>query len=512
MHPGGHPYTLRCIDPVTGERDVLNTRADVLSYLKWHRPQGKHVMTAEDDPAVHAAEVVAPTMSTGSGLDMSVQPTEVEGRAATFQLTYRNHSPVPITVALTAQDGDEGLRFRCEPAEPMIVPAGGVSSVLVHVVPKVREMVGVPHAYAIVLRALPVWSVRESNADLVREVRFTYVPLIPTPAPTMLPAWLRRLPVWTLPLPLVLLFLLLVLAASWTRASSTTQPTRPQPRVTSRTLALSRPSIRRFTLVHPHQGQPYELVWQTSEAQHVTLDGRPVAAHGAMVLQDPLHSARYQLVATNGSRRATAHLQLVVDARTTDPHAFVLTTPDIAIFAVRRRHSRLHAIWLVRRAIRVQLQGRPVASSGERPVPPGASTLRLTAANDVGSRQRVLRVARAAPTATPRPRPTATPTVRPTGTPLPGPTATSTPPATGRPAARPAALSTPPPTSIPTLQPTVTSTLPPTRTPTPPPTATFIPRPTPTPVFVTLGTTSPAIAAPTSTPTAVLVTCCPAQP
>ena len=43
MHLGGDPYTLRCFDRVTGERDVLNTRADVLGYLKWHRPKGKQV-------------------------------------------------------------------------------------------------------------------------------------------------------------------------------------------------------------------------------------------------------------------------------------------------------------------------------------------------------------------------------------------------------------------------------------------------------------------------------------
>ena len=225
LYPGGGPYTLRCFDPVTGERDVLKTRADVLGYLKWHRPQRKQVMTADDDPAIHAAAVVSPTMSTGSGLDMPVQPTdtdmdmpvqpmdmdmfvqptEVEGRTATFRLTYRNHSAAPISVALTAQDGEEGLGFRCEPAEPVIVPVGSASSVMVQVVPKVREMVGLPHAYAIVFRALQVWPVRESNRDLVREARFTYVPPIPTPAPAMLPAWLRRLPLWTLPLLLVLL-------------------------------------------------------------------------------------------------------------------------------------------------------------------------------------------------------------------------------------------------------------------------------------------------------------------
>jgi hypothetical protein len=43
MHPGGTSYTLRCFDRVTGERDVLDTRADVLSYLKWHRPKARQV-------------------------------------------------------------------------------------------------------------------------------------------------------------------------------------------------------------------------------------------------------------------------------------------------------------------------------------------------------------------------------------------------------------------------------------------------------------------------------------
>jgi hypothetical protein len=203
MHRGRGPYTLRCFDRVTAERDVLKTHADVLGYLKWHRPQGKQVSTAEDDPAAHEAAVVAPTRSTGSGVDMSVQPTEVEGRAATFRLTYRNHSPAPAAVALMAQDREEGLRFRCEPAEPVIVSAGSARTVMVHVVPKVREVVGGRHAYAIVFRALQVRTVPQSNPDLVCEARFTYVPPISTPASTMLPAWLRRLPAWTLALPLV---------------------------------------------------------------------------------------------------------------------------------------------------------------------------------------------------------------------------------------------------------------------------------------------------------------------
>ena len=267
MHPSGDAYRLRCFDLVTDERDVLSTRADVLGYLRWHRLQGKQVMTADDDPAIHAAAVVAPTRSTASGVDMSVQPTEVEGRAATFRLTYRNHSPAPVAIALLAHDSEERLRFRPEPAEPVVVPVDRAGSIVVQVGPKVRQLVGVPQAYTLVFRALQLWTLPENNVELVREAHFTYVPYVRLPAlarvPARVPVWVRRLPMWTGALALVLLVLLLVLAAGRTRASTTTQPRRPQPRVTSPTLVLSRPSVRHFTLVHPHQGQPYELLWQT---------------------------------------------------------------------------------------------------------------------------------------------------------------------------------------------------------------------------------------------------------
>jgi hypothetical protein len=193
----------------------------------------------------------------------------------------------------------------------------------------------------------------------------------------------------------------------------------PGARLLSRTWSPPMPSIRRFTVVHPHPGQPYELVWQTSAATSLTLDGRPVPAHGRVVLPAPLHSVTYRLVARNGARRATADLPVVVDARSTAPHAVVLTTPDIATFAVRRRRGKLYAIWLVRHAVRVQLQGHAVASAGARPVPPGTSWLRLVARNDVGSRQRLLHLARPVPPARPRTRPTrlARPRTRPVPTP-----------------------------------------------------------------------------------------------
>jgi hypothetical protein len=245
------------------------------------------------------------------------------------------------------------------------------------------------------------------------------------------------------------------------------------------------------------------LVGQMSDAAHATLDGQPVPARGSLVLQAPLHSATYRLAATNGTRRATASLHLVVDARTTDAHAFVLTTPDIAAFALRRNKGQLYVIWLVRNAVHVRLQDRLVARAGARLVPPGASWLRLVASNDVGSRQRLLPLARLVPPArATRQRTTAAArrrrllTARPTAAP------------------RPTATLTPPPIPTSTPSPIPTSTPRPTATRTPRPTATRTPRPTatPTPVSVTIGSTTPPVAAITSTPTAVPLTCCGVNP
>ena len=297
-------------------------------------------VTAEDDAAPPAAAAMALTVRTGSGVDMDVQPTEVAGRAATFRLTYHNHSPAPVALALLAHASEEGVRFRPEPAEPVVVPGDRVGSVVVHVVPKVRPLVGVPQAYGIVFRALPLWTMPQGTVELVRAARFTYVPYVRLPALARAPVWVRRLPAWTGVLALVLLVLFLVLARGRSLATATrtavirtpappgamqavppVPPGRPRAAAQGRTRGLSRPSIGRFTLVHRRQGQPYALVWQTSDVKTVTRDGRPVSAQSALVLPAPLHSATYRLVATNGARRATAQLHVVVDARTTDRHA-----------------------------------------------------------------------------------------------------------------------------------------------------------------------------------------------
>src|SRR5207237_4713580 len=114
--------------------------------------------------------------------------------------------------------------------------------------------------------------------------RFVYVPRYTA---RRLPVWLRRAPRWAVLLALVPLVLLLLVAGGRTLARPVTQPaaTPPaptravarlqptRPRATVPGVTLSRPSIRRFTVVHRRRGQPYELVGQMRGAAHATLDG-----------------------------------------------------------------------------------------------------------------------------------------------------------------------------------------------------------------------------------------------
>jgi hypothetical protein len=209
---------------------------------------------------------------------------------------------------------------------------------------------------------------------------------------------------------------------------------------------------------------------------------------------------------------------------TTHTPAVVLTMPDIATFAVRQRKGQRYAIWRVRHAVHVWLQGHRVASSGAARVPAGASWLRLVASNDLGSRQRLLHLASPVPPAPPRPRPTAPPTPRPTVRPMPQPSRRLIARPTAAP--RPTATSTPRPTATPTRRPTRTptpasvtlGTTSPTALSTPPAVPTPRPTKTPTPVSVTIGATAPGsattppVAAVTATPTPVSVTCCLPQP
>ncbi|MBR6535783.1 MAG: cellulose binding domain-containing protein, partial [Lachnospiraceae bacterium] len=106
------------------------------------------------------------------------------------------------------------------------------------------------------------------------------------------------------------------------------------------------------------------------------------------------------------------------------------------------------------------------------------------------------------PTATPSPSPTPTVTPMPTATPSPSPTPTATP----TPSPSPTPTATPMPTATPSPSPTPTATPMPTATPSPSPTPTVTPMPTATPSPVLTATPMPtATPSPSPTPTATLM-------
>jgi hypothetical protein len=394
-------------------------------------------VTSEDDPTNRAAAGFVLTVGSGSGLDMDVRPAEATGQEATFQIAFLNQALASAVVALAARDSADALCVHIEPPAPVVVPTGTTAALAtVHVRPKGRGARRRPQRHEIEFRGRRVESEQPSTPDLVAHACFTYVP---RPARLQRPAWLRRLPVSTLALMLILLLVLLL------QAYLATQPTAAPPAVSTPVLRTpvtgatdgrgaalggTVPSIQRFTLVQTQPSLPYMLVWQTRNASSVTLNGRPVAPQGRLALAPPLDSTTYQLVARRGRRRVTAQVHIVLRPATSGTQArvgpptpgtqsFVLALPRIVTFALHRRLGTLFAVWQVRDAAQVWLQTQAVPSSGQRPVPPGASVLWLTARNAVGSTRRSLPLPSAAATRTPLPTATAAPL----------PTAAASPPA-----------------------------------------------------------------------------------
>lgn len=105
-------------------------------------------------------------------------------------------------------------------------------------------------------------------------------------------------------------YLLRAVNGAGTTAMLATLPPIPQP--LARTVSLHLPSISLFTLRHPRDGQPYTLVWRTTNAASVTLNGAAVPSSGSMVPPLPLVSKRYLLVARNGNGQVTGQVRVVV--------------------------------------------------------------------------------------------------------------------------------------------------------------------------------------------------------
>ncbi len=89
-------------------------------------------VTSEETPTRGTARDAEVIVDAGGGVSMDVRPAEVAGPRGLLHVTLRNDTGRDESVALTARTDDEA-RVRVEPMGPIVVPAGGIASALVHV-------------------------------------------------------------------------------------------------------------------------------------------------------------------------------------------------------------------------------------------------------------------------------------------------------------------------------------------------------------------------------------------
>jgi hypothetical protein len=275
---GGYPMTVR----VTAE-DGLSIEATLI------------VMN------VRAATTTRVLVSTREGVGMEVQPAEVVGEEATFNVAFLNRSPAPVALESVVQAQQNGLRVHITPHERLLVPPGMVAGPLtVHVVPERRILRGVPRRYEIALRGRQLGRDALLHPDLALPVRFTYRPREAAPA-------LRR---WGRRVALVLLSFLLAyvgeqrLAAMLQHALARSSP--PHTGVTRQQGPANRVHGRSVqppvALRHPTRPSPVALVNPTRlswGAQRVKTASAPLLIHVVNVGPTPLTMSHVRIAGIN---------------------------------------------------------------------------------------------------------------------------------------------------------------------------------------------------------------------
>lgn len=133
----------------------------------------------EHDRLAQAPAVVDLAANESSSLRLDVTPEEVEGYDGAFRITLLNPLAWPVLVTLAAYDRENKLRFRIGPENPVVVPSRrSIGPIMLRARPKRRVPWGPQHLYKIELRAYEPGREELVTPELVRYVRFKYVPLL----------------------------------------------------------------------------------------------------------------------------------------------------------------------------------------------------------------------------------------------------------------------------------------------------------------------------------------------
>jgi hypothetical protein len=155
-------------------------------------------VTADDDPAIHAAGILELMVGEGPALDMTLTPLRVTGRTAAFDVTIHNRMAWPAPVALEVSEAENALAIDYAPDSVVMVQPGVPCTVSVRAVPVNRPPAGLLRAFDVTIRArLP--GQQDGRAIVTRQVRVAF-------APGSSRVGLSR---WAIVIPLVLALLLL---------------------------------------------------------------------------------------------------------------------------------------------------------------------------------------------------------------------------------------------------------------------------------------------------------------
>jgi hypothetical protein len=333
---------------------------------------------------------------------MEVRPLRAEGRTASFRVTWKNPSNVPVNIELAVRDAEDGLRTFINPVGSVPVPPGEERTVQVTVRPRRRETVGQPHPYDLEFLGLRPGTEDLLEPGLKRFGQYNYVPPIRALA---LPLWLRRLPLWALLGLLLLLIAVLFLGgrkvggvvaqSAKPTATLTAIPTAtpPKPTATPDPTAVPTqvppPSVGNFGVQVSPDGSA-SIAWAVKGAEQVTLDGKQVGPTGKLPIK-VTKPQTFVLSASDVGGTVSRLLQVVPPpikklSVTLPPQH--LDLPKIQQFSVSAdKHTGVLTLsWKISGAEQRLLNNRPVAETGsERVSRTGPRTFVLKALNGAGT-------------------------------------------------------------------------------------------------------------------------------
>ncbi len=330
---------------------------------------------------------------------MDVRPAIIRGRKASFRVTLLNQTLAPAAISLLARDVEDSLDIRIEPEGPVIVPSGCESLVTVRVAPRAGAAGTTIHSYLLKLHGVQLGREMDIDPSLLTQARFTYAP-----------SWAPRWPLRVLaPAGVVLFAVLLLAAVTGARAlkdaarGSMNAPTAVST-VSTAGGSAREPSISAFEALPIRSGRSsgyeYNLIWTTSNATRVLLNGQAAPANGSRLAPPLGYSKLYVLAAING--RKLIERQVIVPAAL--PSEAPMGTPPA--LPSEAPYKGLSASPLITTTV------APLPTATVAPLPTATTQPTATATTR--------------PTATATTRPTATATTRPTATATTRPTATAT--------------------------------------------------------------------------------------